>query len=74
MTFVECKEVKPLSPHHRLTIALHSPEAIAETGLCVRRPERNARKSRRRVARDTFSGPVFDQDLRDYGDFEGLLQ
>src|ERR1700690_2167312 len=28
---------KPLSPHYRFVIALYSPDAIAETGLCVGR-------------------------------------
>jgi len=35
-------ETKALSPHHRFVIALHSPDGVAETGLCVCRPEKNA--------------------------------
>jgi hypothetical protein len=34
--FANANEVKPLSPHHRHVIALHSPDGVAETGLCVK--------------------------------------
>src|SRR5258708_33312232 len=33
-----------LSPHHRFVIALHSPGGVAETGLRVCPPEKNAGK------------------------------
>ena len=39
-------------------IALHSPAGVAETGLCVCPPEKNARKLAHGVRRDTFSGAV----------------
>jgi len=43
-------EVKPLSPHHRFVIALHSPAKVTETGLRICRPEKgrqiNAFRSR----------------------------
>ena len=42
--FPNAYEVKALSPHHRFVIALHSPKRVAETGLCVRPPEKNAGK------------------------------
>jgi len=48
-------EVKPLSPHHRFVIALHSPDGVVETGLCARPPEKNARKLAGGVRGDTFS-------------------
>jgi hypothetical protein len=51
-------EVKELSPHHRFVIALHSPGGVAETGLRVCPPEKNARKLARDVRRATFSGAV----------------
>ena len=51
-------EVKALSPHHRFVIALHSPGGVAETGLRVCPPEKNARKSAADVRRATFSGTV----------------
>ena len=56
--FANANEVKPLSPHHRLVIALHSPGGVAETGLCVCPTEKNARKLARDVRRATFSGAV----------------
>jgi hypothetical protein len=54
--FANANEVKPLSPHDRLVIALHSPGGVAETGLCVCPPEKNARNLARDVRRTTFSG------------------
>ena len=42
--FPNAYEVKALSPHHRFVIALHSPGGVAETGLRVCPPEKNARK------------------------------
>jgi hypothetical protein len=45
-------------PHHRFVIALHSPSGVAETGLRVCPPEKNARKLARDVRRATFSGAV----------------
>jgi hypothetical protein len=42
--FPNAYEVKALSPHHRFVIALHSPDGVAETGLCVWPPEKSARK------------------------------
>jgi hypothetical protein len=39
-------------------IALHSPDGVTETGLCVCRPEKNARKPGCGVRRDTFSSAV----------------
>jgi hypothetical protein len=56
--FPNAYEVKGLSPHHRLVIALHSPSRVAETGLCVCPSEKNARKPARTVRRDTFSSTV----------------
>ena len=47
-----------VSPHHRFVIALHSPDGVTETGLCVCRPEKNARKPGCGVRRDTFSSAV----------------
>jgi hypothetical protein len=37
-------KVKALSPHHRFVIAVHSPHAVGEIGLCLCRPEKSARK------------------------------
>src|SRR6202040_2861910 len=51
-------EVKALSPHHRPVIALHSPDRVAETGLGVCLPEKNARKLACGIRRDTFSSAV----------------
>ena len=56
--FPNAYEVKALSPHHRFVIALHSPGAVAETGLRVCPPEKNARKLARDVRRATFSSAV----------------
>jgi hypothetical protein len=56
--FPNASEVKALSPHHRFLIALHSPDGVAETGLRVCPPEKNARKLARGVRRHTFSGAV----------------
>jgi len=56
--FPKCLQVKALSPHHRFVIALHSLDGVAETGLCVCRPEKNARKPGRRVRWRTFSSAV----------------
>jgi len=56
--FPNAYEVKALSPHHRFVIALHSPGGVAETGLRVCPPEKNARKLARDVRRATFSGAV----------------
>jgi hypothetical protein len=56
--FPNAYEVKALSPHHRFVIALHSPGGVAETGLPVCPPEKNARKRARDVRRATFSGAV----------------
>jgi hypothetical protein len=49
-------EVKALSPHHRLLIALHSPEGVAETGLRVCSPEKKVAKLTYGVQWGTFSG------------------
>jgi len=51
-------KVKTLSLHHRFAIALRSPDGVAETGLCVRPPEKSARKLARGLRRETFSGAV----------------
>ena len=40
----KCLRSQALSPHHRLVIALHSPDGVAETGLCVCPPEKSATK------------------------------
>jgi hypothetical protein len=56
--FPNASEVKALSPHHRFLIALHSSDGVAETGLRVCPPEKNARKLARGVRRHTFSGAV----------------
>jgi len=56
--FPNAYEVKALSPHHRFVIALHSPGGVAETGLRVCPPEKNARKLARDVRRATFSSAV----------------
>ncbi len=56
--FPNAYEVKALSPHHRFVIALHSPGGVAETGLRVCPPEKNARKLAREVRLATFSGAV----------------
>src|SRR5438105_14951872 len=37
-------KVKSLSPHHRFVIALHSPDAVVETGLSLCPAQKNARK------------------------------
>jgi hypothetical protein len=51
-------KVKPLSPHHRFLIALHSPYGVVETGLLGCPPEKNAAKLTCSVQQRTFSGPV----------------
>ena len=58
MGFPSAYKAKAPSPNYRFVIALHSPEGVAETGLCVWPPEKNARKLARWVRRDTFSGAV----------------
>jgi hypothetical protein len=50
------REVKALSPHHRFVIVLHSPDGVAETGLCVWPPEKSARKLARGLRRDRSAG------------------
>jgi hypothetical protein len=52
------------SPHHRFVIALHSPGGVAETGLRVCPPEKNARKLARDVRRAIFSGAAKGEGLK----------
>jgi hypothetical protein len=51
-------EVKALSPHHRIAIALHSPDRVGETGLHLCSPEKNAIKLACTIQWGTFSGAV----------------
>src|SRR5438876_7415864 len=55
--FPNAYEVKALSQNHRFVIVLHSPDEVAETGLCMGPPEKNARKLARAIRRDYFSSP-----------------
>jgi hypothetical protein len=71
--FPNPEEVKALSPRHRLTIALHSPEGIAETGLHMCPPEKSVGKLDLGFERDTFSCAVSNQNLRNCGDFLAIL-
>jgi hypothetical protein len=64
------KKVKALtSPHHRFMIALHSPGGVVETGLLMCPSEKKAPDIASGVQRDTFSSPVFQQNLRNCGHF-----
>jgi hypothetical protein len=47
-------EVKPLSPYHRIVIALHSPATFAETGLLMCRSEKTAARLAETVNHDIF--------------------
>jgi hypothetical protein len=62
-------EVKPLSPHHRFVIALHSPDGVFETGLLGCPAEKNAAKLACSVEQDTFSSPVSERELRNCAHF-----
>jgi len=67
--FPDDQEVKALSPHYRLMIALHSPEGIVETGLLVCPPERRVGKLARGDSTGHFSGAVSNQNVRICADF-----
>ena len=56
--------VKSLSPHPRFLIALHSPDGVAGTGLCVCPPEKNARKAWLRCSAGHFLRCGFEGDRR----------
>src|SRR5450755_4742224 len=61
---------RPLSPHHRFVIAMHSPDGVLESGLLGCLPEKKVRKPACRIGQDTFSGPLCVKDSRNYGQFE----
>ena len=64
------KKVKArTSPHHRFVIALHSPGGVVETGLLMCPSEKKAPNIASGVQRDTFSSPVFQQNVRNCGHF-----
>jgi hypothetical protein len=63
-------KVKALSPHHRLVIALHSPDGVGETGLRVCPAEKNTAKLGCGVKQDTFSGPVSGRESQNCADFQ----
>lgn len=63
-------EVKALSSDHRFVIAWHSPRGIIETGLPTRPLEKMAEGFAYGVQRDTFSGPVSEQESQNCGVFE----
>ena len=48
------QQILSLSPDHRFVIALHSPDRVAETGLCVWPPEKSARKTYPRASTGHF--------------------
>jgi len=66
-------KVKALSPHHRLVIALHSPDGVGETGLRVRPAEKNTAKLGYGAKQDTFSGPVSGRESQNCADFQRFL-
>jgi hypothetical protein len=63
-------EVKPLSPHDRFVIALHSPGGVDETGLPQCHLEKKRQKLAREIQRDIFSGPVLARKPWYCGDFQ----
>ena len=62
-------KVKPLSPHHRFVIAVHSPEGVFETGLLGCPSEKKAAKLPDSVNRDIFSNPVSKLESRNSAHF-----
>jgi hypothetical protein len=66
-------KVKALSPHHRLVIALHSPDGVGETGLRVCPAEKNTAKLGYGAKQDTFSGPVSGRESQNCADFQRFL-
>jgi hypothetical protein len=43
---------RPLSPHHRFVIAMHSPDGVLESGLLGCLPEKKVRKPACRIGQD----------------------
>src|SRR3981081_4476906 len=54
---------RPLAPHHRFLIAMHSPNGVVKTGLRVCPPEKEARKLREEL-RTRFSLVRFERKNR----------
>ena len=50
-------------------ITLHSPDGVFETGLLGCPPEKKAATLADSNEQDTFSGPVWEQKLSNYGNF-----
>jgi len=65
---------RPLSPHHRFVIAMHSPDGVLESGLLGCLPEKKVRKPACRIGQDTFSGPLCVKDSRNYRPIRAISQ
>ena len=61
--------VNPLSPNHRLVIALRSLGGVFETGLARRPSEKRSTKQAHGPGRDVFSSPVQRENPKNCADF-----
>jgi hypothetical protein len=72
-TLADILESRPLSPHHRFVIAMHSPDGIVETELLRCLPEKMAAKLACGIEQDTLSGPVASVKLAELRRFRAIF-